>query len=459
MTAKRPPNLASGLTEESVLFFSVLKWVVLATATGAIVGCTTALFLYILRLATEQAGRWSYTFLLLPVAFFASALIVRYGAPDAEGHGTEKVIEAFHKKAGRISPAVVPVKLFATVLTLAAGGSAGKEGPCAQIGAGMASLLADLLRFGNVDRKKLTICGISAGFAAVFGTPISGAIFGIEVLFVGSLLYDGLLASFVAGITSYQVAKVLGVTYFAHSAELAPPLQEIFFIKVALSGVFFGLCSVLLIEGLDLGKRLSAKIHIWPPLKGLVGGAALMVSALLWSPRYLGLGLESIEASLKGSAPPWNAFISKIISTSMTLNFGGSGGIVTPIFFIGATAGATLGDLTGMDPALFAAIGLVSVLAGAANTPLAASIMAVELFGAQLAPYAAVACIISFLITGHRSVYPSQVLSLAKSSSISVQVGSEMDHLDAHFQLRRHGIVFFLAHLLRQARRRRKQDG
>jgi H+/Cl- antiporter ClcA len=455
---KRGQAIRDGFTEESILFFSVLKWVVLATVTGGLVGCSTALFLYLLRVATHLAGIWPYTFLLIPFAFFLSSLVVRYGAPDAEGHGTEKVIEAFHKRAGRITPLVVPVKLFATILTLATGGSAGKEGPCAQIGAGMASMLADFLRFGNLDRKKLAICGISAGFAAVFGTPISGAIFGIEVLFVGSLLYDGLLASFVAGITSYQIAKVLGVMYFTHSSTLVPPFNEAFFVKVALAGVFFGLCSVLLIEGLDLGKRLSMKIPIWPPLKGLVGGAALVVTALLWSRRYLGLGLESIEDALRGADLPWNAFLSKIVSTSLTLNFGGSGGIVTPIFFIGATSGAFLGHAVGLDPATFAAIGLVSVLAGAANTPLAASIMAVELFGPQIAPYAAVSCIISFLITGHRSVYPSQVLSLPKSASISVQVGAEMDHLDAQFHLRRKGLIFLLAHWWRHSPRHRNRD-
>ncbi len=124
-----------------------------------------------------------YSFLLLPAALFLSALLVKYLAPDAEGHGTEKVIEAVHKESGKIKPAVVPVKLVATIVTLALGGSAGKEGPCAQIGAGLASIFADILRFDDHDRKKLVICGISAGFAAVFGTPIAGSIFGVEVLF------------------------------------------------------------------------------------------------------------------------------------------------------------------------------------------------------------------------------------------------------------------------------------
>ena len=148
---------------------------------------------------------------------------------------------------------------------------------------------------------------------------------------------------------------------------------------------------------------------------------------MLFSTRYLGLGLETITAIPRraGSVPP-GAFLLKILFTAITLGFGGSGGIITPIFFIGATAGSAFGRSLGFDPALFAAIGMVGLLAGAANTPISASIMAIELFGPEIAPYAAVACVISFLMTGHRSVYPSQVLSLAKSSSLTVAKGSEM---------------------------------
>jgi H+/Cl- antiporter ClcA len=440
--------------EESVLFISIVKWLFLASCIGAIVGLSTSIFLKFLEMGIALATGFKYYFLLLPVALFLSSLIIKYLAPEAVGHGTEKVIEAVHKRSGKINPLVVPIKLAATVITIASGGSAGKEGPCAQIGAGLSSIFSDLLRFDDKDRKKLVICGISAGFATVFGTPIAGAIFGVEVLVIGSLLYDVLLPSFVAGIVGYQVSAALGITYFHEPLSFIPKFNSLLFINVCIGGLFFGLCSLSFIEILRFFERLSQKIKLWTPYKGALGGFILVILTLVFSTRYLGLGLESIKDTLEGGTIPTAAFLLKMLFTSITLSFGGSGGIVTPIFFVGATAGNMFGNILGFDPVIFAAIGIVSLLAGAANTPISASIMAIELFGPALGPYAAISCIISFLMTGHRSVFPSQLLATTKSSSILVTKGGEMKDMPAvKFQLRSKSVTGGLVEGFKKAKR------
>jgi H+/Cl- antiporter ClcA len=229
--------------------------------------------------------------------------------------------------------------------------------------------------------------------------------------------------------------------------NFVPQFSEFFFIQICLAGIFFGVCALLLVEVLRLGKLLSRKLKMWMPLKGVVGGIGIVILTLVLSKQYLGLGLDTIEGCLIGQTVPWYASFMKMIFTSLTLNFGGSGGIVTPIFFVGATAGSLFATWAGLDHATLSAIGFVAVLAGAANTPIAASVMAIEVFGPQVAPYAAVACVISFLISGHRSVYDSQILAIKKTPSLDVSLGKEMDEIKARPKLREKGWSKYLKNI------------
>jgi len=424
------------ITEQTAIFISVVKWVFLSSFIGIIIGAVITIFLKILQYAEDSQKILPFNYYyLLPFALLLTVWIIRTFAPTAEGHGTEKVIDAVHNEHGKIDVSVIPVKLFATVLTIFAGGSVGKEGPAAQIGAGVSSWLSVMLKFSKHDRKKLVICGISAGFASVFGTPIAGAIFGVEVLIIGVIMYDVLLPSFIAGFAAFTTAQLLGIDYtyydlhFYQDVVLDLPLIG----TVVFAGLFFGFISDVLVTSTKGMHTWINKIPLHPYTKAFGGGVVIVLLALIFGEEYLGLGITTIE-SLLNPAPffaqdiPWYAFLLKMLFTSITLGAGGSGGILTPIFFIGASSGHAFASF--IDPshiALFAGLGFVSVLAGTTNTPIAATIMAVELFGLDMAHYAALSTVISFLISGHRSVFPSQILAMKKSEMLELKIGEEIE--------------------------------
>lgn len=403
---------------------SLAKWMAYASVVGGVVGLSTSGFLYLLTWATGRASAHPAYFVVLPGSLLAAAYLTRRLAPDAEGHGTEKVIEAVHLRSGRIDWRVAPVKAVTSVLTMATGGSVGKEGPCAQIGAGLASAISSLLRAKDVDRRKIVICGISAGFASVFGTPIAGALFGVEVLFLGQIVYDTLFPAFVSGLTGYYVTRLLGAAYFHHEIAALRPMTEGMLLKTVIFGLFCGLISVFLIEMVRMVHRGFRQLPGGWPVRACFGGVLLVLVGWLVSPAYLGLGLQTLQSMLEGQTVPATAFFWKSLSTAITLAGGGSGGVITPIFFVGASAGHLFDAMTASgDAAVYAAMGFCAVLAGCANTPIAASVLAVEMFGPRVAPFAALASVVSFVVSGHRSVYPSQVIAVQKSPSVPADVG------------------------------------
>ena len=392
---------------------NIFKWFVLATGVGALVGVLDAAFLKLLERSLSIRNQISLFYLGLPLALYVVAVLSRKAAPKHKDFSTDAVIHKINLYQP-ISFLSIVKGFFLPIVTMVTGGSAGKEAPCADVGAGVCSILSRVCRMNIEDQRKMMICGVSAGFAGVFGVPISGALFGLEVLWVGHIFYEVMFPALVAGITAFQVTSFLGVNYIYHPLHFVPVFSEQFFLKVIIAGMFFGLISLLFIEVSKfmrvLFRYLTQKLTLFGSC--FIGGMLLILIAALTSPLYLGLGMSGIENTLSGQplASPFG-FLYKILTTSITFAAGGMGGIVTPIFFVGAQAGAMLSDFLGVDSATLAALGLVAVLAGSANTPLAASIMAIELFGPQIAPYATVACVLSFLITGQQSVYPSQRIS------------------------------------------------
>ncbi len=222
---------------------------------------------------------------------------------------------------------------------------------------------------------------------------------------------------------------------------------------MVLAGIFFGLCSFLLVEVLEPGQEDFREDFGGNAAEGdCRGGRVDPVNPPFFS-MYLGQGLGTIQSALQGGSILWYAFLLKMVFTSITLNFGGSGGIVVPILFVGSTSGILFGEIFGLDSGAFAALGLVSLLAGATNTPIAASVLALELFGPEFAPYAALACVISFLMTGNRSVHPTQILAIEKSPSVRVDLGEALGNVETRFQPRERSLIGLILRLFRFPRR------
>src|SRR3954471_4836417 len=262
-------------TEHTALLISTLKWALLGAAAGACVGLGTRVFLWSL----DRANAWAHAltkgrvppWVFLPLAMPLCVWIIRTFAADARGHGTEAVIAAVHQRSGKVDWLVAPVKLCATVVTLAFGGSVGKEGPAAQIGAALTNLFADVFRLRDEDRRRLVICGISAGFAAVFGTPVSGALFGIEVLYLGQIDYTVIFPALVAGIVAHLVCGVRAPFPVFHAAFADTHQVKTIVIMVA-CGALFGLIALLLIESLRFFEHTLRRFEGRPYALAAAGG-------------------------------------------------------------------------------------------------------------------------------------------------------------------------------------------
>jgi len=418
------------LSEEFTLFIHVGKWLFLAATVGILVGITSTGFVLGLNLVIATISGVAWTYWLLPVGLALSGWLTSALVPEAGGQGVERVIRAIHLHSGKMRWQVIPAKIIATMLTIGVGGSAGHVGPCVQIGSGLSSFLADALQFDSYDRKTLVICGLSAGFSAISGTPFAGALFGIEVLFVGSLAYQVLFPSVVAALVGFLTASFLGMSHMNFATSSFPTFDSSLLLLSLVGGVVFGIVSIVFVECLNGGKRLMYYFPASPPLHGAIGGSLLLGVAWLASPEVLGLGKETVQRALDGGTIVWALILGKILATTLTLNTGGSGGIILPICFVGATSGSALGWFLGQDPSLFAAMGLTGLLAGAINTPITAVLLGLELFGIASGPYLLLSCTIAYLLSGHRSAIPTQLLQFTKAPSLQAPMNQEIGELE-----------------------------
>ncbi len=422
--------------DEVWLMCTVLKWCVIAVITGFAVGLAAGLFLLALRTAISYAAKLvDLRYLLLLPGLFISYYLVRTLAPQSAGHGTEAVIDAIHNKERTlIDIRAVPVKIVATIITISSGGSLGIEGPCAQIGSGVAYVIAKIFNTDESDIKKIIVCGISAGFCAVFGTPVAGAIFAVEVLFVGQIFYDVLLPSLISGIAGYFTAAAVGAGHMPYYTVPVPAIGPASLGAVLAAGVFFGIISIFNIEGIHIVHRIFARFGITGWKKPACGTVLLIIIALVFGRDYLSLGSDVIKDMITGRKVLYYGFIIKILAMGITLAAGGCGGEITPTLFVGASSGLLFSALTGLDPSFCAALGVTGVLAASTNTPISGTILAMEMFGSHIAPFAGVACAVSYITVGHRSLYPTQVLLSPKTRTFVIKKTARGEKLVRRFE-------------------------
>ena len=412
------------LTEPLVMLATVVQWLVLSIFTGAVVGVGCTVFLRVL-FATEgrvYAVPWWLQVSLLVIGGFANGLLLVYGYRLNRSHYKDSAIAAVNDQRGRMPFRTLWIKPVAALITLGCGASAGKEGPCSHIGASLAAGIGEVLHLNAELRKRLLACGVSAGFACVFGTPIGGAIYGVEMLAIGRIRYDFLFPCIVAGVTAFQASKYLGVPYPTYQIAFTSNFSELLFLKTVFIGILCGAASWVFIEVLHLSKRLfdklGSRVGLWPPLLPAVGGLTVALLVLIVPTDYLGLSLPVMQRALHGLPVPYLGFLWKILLVAITLGSGFYGGIVTPQFVIGSVLGGAFAHMLGLAPALGAAVGLVAVVASASNAPIAAIMMGVELFGSDATLYVAGACMAAYIVVGLRSVYPEQRVAFSKSSWI-----------------------------------------
>lgn len=408
----------------------LLKWLLLAFPVALFTGSLVALFLWLLDEATEL--RWQYEWLLyiLPVAGIGIYFSYNKLGKNSDA-GNNLILEEIHQPGAGVPARMAPLVLATTVITHLFGGSAGREGTAVQVGGSMAQLIGKKLKLGKADVRILLMTGIAAGFGAVFGTPVTGAIFALEVLAIGRIRYDALLPCVIASILGHVVCVSWGIAhteyiigYTSASVQYLDfiPFDIVLLFKVLIAGMAFGLASFAFAELShfikDTSNRLVQRKWLIPAIGGLI---VIGLTFLVGTTDYLGLGVTSkdpsgisiISSFREGGVTPWS-WLWKIVFTAVTLGMGFKGGEVTPLFFIGAALGNTIAVLTGAPVDLFAALGFIAVFAGATNTPLACTLMGVELFGTTHVLYFGVACFIAYYFSGHTGIYQSQLISVGK---------------------------------------------
>lgn len=398
--------------------FTFLKWGVIAGVTGLIGGVTGTLFHKSVEVATGFRTEHDFILWLLPLGGVAIVFLYRFLKIS---DGTNEVIDSI-RTDGKVAPALAPLIFIGTVITHLLGGSAGREGAALQIGGSIGSMTGRIFRLDEKDMRLVTLCGMSAVFSALFGTPLTAVFFALEVVSVGVIYYSGLIPCIVASLAAFQISLLAGVEPVRFSNVLIPGISFPIIIRViGLAAVCAG-TSIVFCTVLKRTHALMGKIIKNEYLRILAGGIIIVLLTFLIRTRdYNGAGMGIITSAIGGSARP-EAFLLKIIFTAITIGAGYKGGEIVPTFFIGATLGCIVGGFFGIGAGFGAAIGMIALFCGVVNCPVASIILSVEIFGANGLVLFAIATAVSYMLSGYYGLYSTQKIMYSKLKAEFINV-------------------------------------
>ncbi len=389
-----------------------VKWFVFACIIGVTVGVAGAVFHHAVELVTEL--RQSYDFLLWTLPLAGAAIVFLYTACGMErDRGTNFVLIAVRENEP-MRLLTAPLIFLSTVLSHLAGASTGREGAALQLGGAISCKIGRMMHLDEKDARVVTMCGMAAGFSALFGTPLAAAVFAMEVVSVGVMYYAAIFPCVFGALLAHLVAQALGSTAPAYVLPVIPVLNLRTLLRAVALGCLCALLAIAFCWALKTAAKLYIKYLKSPYIRIVIGGLLVLAVSLLSGTRdYNGAGMDVIARAMQGGARP-EAFALKLLLTALTLGAGYKGGEIVPVFFVGATFGCSYGALLGLPAPLAAGLAMVGVFCGVTNCPLTSILLAYELFGGVGLPLFALVCAVSYMLSGYSGLYSEQKIMYSK---------------------------------------------